>query len=327
MQDGMQDIETLMRDKLDTHCREQLSALLDGELAPDQARFLLRRLQHDRELGGCWERWQVCGDLLRGSAHALLPEGFSERVRSALHGEDIPAQALAAQGHASRARWLPWAGSAALAASVAAVALMVGRGAPQAPSPGPVAFDRVAAAPATTLPLASIDTGSGDAAPSQPAAPGSTPAAAAGTLATAALAAATGSVRRGERRHDREAASLRTATAGPRTILVADSAAEPGGATYPDAEAGAETPAATIADASLVLASPLPQSLPGLASGGDPLLAEARARPWPRSPLPGLAGGTFNAGLQVERPDYEAFEPQLPPPRDSEPVATESLTP
>ena len=30
--------------------RQQLSALVDGELAPDQALFLLRRLQHDVDL-------------------------------------------------------------------------------------------------------------------------------------------------------------------------------------------------------------------------------------------------------------------------------------
>ena len=53
-------------DKLDLHQRQQLSALVDGELAPDQARFLLRRLQHDAELSERFERWQLCGDVLRG---------------------------------------------------------------------------------------------------------------------------------------------------------------------------------------------------------------------------------------------------------------------
>ncbi|HSX65013.1 MAG TPA: RseA family anti-sigma factor, partial [Pseudoxanthomonas sp.] len=53
-------------DKLDNHYHLQLSALMDGALAPDQARFLLRRLQHDEELTGCWERWQLLGDVLRG---------------------------------------------------------------------------------------------------------------------------------------------------------------------------------------------------------------------------------------------------------------------
>src|SRR5690606_36407727 len=60
-------------DRLYAHNRRQLSAMLDGELSPDQARFMLRRLQHDGELAACWERWQVCGDVLRGRGHSLLP--------------------------------------------------------------------------------------------------------------------------------------------------------------------------------------------------------------------------------------------------------------
>ena len=59
-------------DKLYDHHRQQLSAMLDGELPPDQAKFMLRRLEHDRELAACWERWQVCGDVLRGRHEALL---------------------------------------------------------------------------------------------------------------------------------------------------------------------------------------------------------------------------------------------------------------
>ncbi|HWU69970.1 MAG TPA: RseA family anti-sigma factor, partial [Pseudoxanthomonas sp.] len=51
-------------DKFELHYRLQLSALIDGDLSPDEARFLLRRLQHDGELNACWERWQLCGDVL-----------------------------------------------------------------------------------------------------------------------------------------------------------------------------------------------------------------------------------------------------------------------
>ena len=36
-------------DKLELYHRQQLSAMLDGELPQDQARFLRRRLQHDAE--------------------------------------------------------------------------------------------------------------------------------------------------------------------------------------------------------------------------------------------------------------------------------------
>lgn len=71
-------------DRKDPQCRLQLSAMLDGELAPDEARFLLRRLQHDRKLADCWERWQIYGDLLRGSAPNVLPIDFSRQVMAAL---------------------------------------------------------------------------------------------------------------------------------------------------------------------------------------------------------------------------------------------------
>ncbi|HEY9254277.1 MAG TPA: RseA family anti-sigma factor, partial [Stenotrophomonas sp.] len=68
-------------DKFEVHYRQQLSALIDGELPADEARFLLRRLQHDEELSGCHERWQLCGDVLRGMASAPAPADFAARVR------------------------------------------------------------------------------------------------------------------------------------------------------------------------------------------------------------------------------------------------------
>src|SRR5690242_13131144 len=109
-------------DKMEAHLRQQLSAMMDGELASDEARFLFRRLQHDRELAGCWERWQVCSVLLRGQGTALLPADFSQRVarvvaldppQSSFAGE----QAVAATGTHPR-RWAWWGGGA-LAASLA----------------------------------------------------------------------------------------------------------------------------------------------------------------------------------------------------------------
>jgi anti-sigma factor RsiW len=83
-------------DKLHDHHRQQLSAMLDGELLPDQAKFMLRRLEHDGELAACWERWQVCGDILRGRHDALLPADFSRRVADAIAGQDHAASAATA---------------------------------------------------------------------------------------------------------------------------------------------------------------------------------------------------------------------------------------
>src|SRR5687768_9152621 len=114
-------------DKFDTHYRLQLSSMMDGELSLDEARFLLRRLRHDEELNGCWERWQLCGDVLRGEAQAPAPAGFAQRVGLAIAAE--PQQSAANRDPASRrsrsslARW----GGGALAASVALVALFMAR--------------------------------------------------------------------------------------------------------------------------------------------------------------------------------------------------------
>ena len=68
--------------------REQLSAMMDGALSADEARFLLRRMEHDDELADCWERWQFAGDAMRGIAGRALPADFSRRVGRAI-ADDI----------------------------------------------------------------------------------------------------------------------------------------------------------------------------------------------------------------------------------------------
>lgn len=158
-------------DKFELHYRLQLSALIDGDLSPDEARFLLRRLQHDGELNGCWERWQLCGDVLRGRALAPAPAGFAERVIAAIATETqtvaVPAPS-AARPRRTLAKW----GGGALAASVALIALFVARQqvpeentevpavASQAPAVTPVeapaASDAVASASVAAVATASV---------------------------------------------------------------------------------------------------------------------------------------------------------------------------
>jgi hypothetical protein len=109
------------QDRILDHHRQQLSALLDGELPPDETRFLLRRLQHDPQLLGCWERWQQAGDILRGNVEMPLPGRFATGVAEAVARE--PKRRLAADG----SRRLRWGGGAALAASAAVIALLLAR--------------------------------------------------------------------------------------------------------------------------------------------------------------------------------------------------------
>jgi negative regulator of sigma E activity len=111
--------------------REQLSALVDGTLDPARARFLLRRLQHDPELAGCFERWQLAGDALRGAGPLALPAGFGPRVAGAIAAETVPAASAVPQGVRR-----PWA-LGALAASVAVVALFVARPVFEGEAPAP----------------------------------------------------------------------------------------------------------------------------------------------------------------------------------------------
>ncbi|HFL6947220.1 TPA: sigma-E factor negative regulatory protein, partial [Stenotrophomonas maltophilia] len=151
--------------RLDQRHREQLSALVDGELGADEARFLLRRMEHDPELAGCQERWQLLGDVMRGQAPALAPAGFSAAVAAAIAAE--PAPQAEPRRQVRRTGWRAWGGGAALAASVAAVALFIGGEKLKESTPGePLAPQVIASqaelapAPATpaTVTEASVDT-------------------------------------------------------------------------------------------------------------------------------------------------------------------------
>lgn len=94
---------------IDDRLKEQLSAWLDGELPPDEARFLQRRLDNDPALRAQFERWQLASACLRGQPVRLMPAGFAERVQAGLDPA-VPA----------RARW-PWFASAAAAVLMAAL--------------------------------------------------------------------------------------------------------------------------------------------------------------------------------------------------------------
>lgn len=203
---------TPMNTDTDRHCidltqlssREQLSALMDGALPEDQTRFLLRRLQHDDELAGSWERWRIASDVMRGMAPARrLPGDFASRVSLALHGGEVAAEPAAAT---SRPAWLRrGAGMGALAAALAVVALM-GRPALEDDA-SPAAPAQVAA----TTPAAPLH---GQPAPSQPAPQLPTaPAGGSDMLAAASMAAAATASVKPARRSRPAAAVAATVTA------------------------------------------------------------------------------------------------------------------
>lgn len=124
--------------------RENLSALFDGELDGDAARFALKRLGHDAQWRESCGRWQLCGDVLRRRAHGaaepapgFAAAGFAERVAAAIQADAaLQASRAAAEPAPAHTELKPrkaagsrrgWFGGAALAASVAVAALFVAR--------------------------------------------------------------------------------------------------------------------------------------------------------------------------------------------------------
>lgn len=116
----------MKHDFIDENAREQLSALLDGELDnEDSARFLQRRLQHDDALVGQLVRWQLAGDILRANVRsegASDSEGTSDlatRVRAAIERE----QTRATEKPKARRGWMLWGSGLAAAAALGFAAL------------------------------------------------------------------------------------------------------------------------------------------------------------------------------------------------------------
>lgn len=128
--------------------REDLSALFDGELDADGARFALKRLGHDAQWRETCGRWQMCGDVLRSRAQGraapgFAGNGFADRVAAAIAADaalqavrDTHAGSVDVSAPIGAAGLTPrraagsrrgWIGGAALAASVAVAALFVAR--------------------------------------------------------------------------------------------------------------------------------------------------------------------------------------------------------
>ena len=280
-------------DKLFLYHRQQLSAMLDGELSPDEARFMLRRLQHDGVLASCWERWQVCGDVLRGQRNELLPADFARRVALAVAGDAAGVRDDSPR-RGARPRLARWGGGAAVAASVALLAVFAAR---QLPGPGALP------GPGSATPLVAQAAAPASPAPVAPPAAGASvdaagPAAAddvAAALAASAVALTETPRRTGERRVRAQApavARVQRAQSRP--------AAEP--APVADASLAAAAEAA-VAVAQAPAADEAPPEL-------FPMPAPGMARPWPRSLLPSTSGFTVAGGSLAPRvPAFEPFRP------------------
>jgi len=105
--------------------REQMSALLDSELAPHEMTGTLKQLSADDTLRQTWDRYHLIGDVMRGEGVRPSALGVADAVRERLAQEPailaMPKPAVAA---ASERPWLRPLAGAAIAASVAVLAIL-----------------------------------------------------------------------------------------------------------------------------------------------------------------------------------------------------------
>ncbi|WP_455234435.1 sigma-E factor negative regulatory protein [Thiogranum longum] len=106
-----------MRDEI----REQLSALVDDELEELERPLLLGRLQRDIELRECLGRYQLIGEVMRGSGRTATL-GVARRVQQVLEQEG-PLPVADLEKRSGRGWWKALSG-VAIAASVALVSIL-----------------------------------------------------------------------------------------------------------------------------------------------------------------------------------------------------------
>jgi Meckel syndrome type 1 protein len=274
--------------------RETLSAMFDGELVGDAVRFALKRLDHDAGWRETCGRWQMIGDVLRGEATSAAPAGFASGVMRML---DAEAQSVLASAHAermaasstaasSRRRWI---GGAALAASVAMVAVLVVRPFPETSAP----HRQVVSVPATTP------------APVAPTVSARAPvAASANDSSTTSVAAA-----------DVPGMTANHRVARRASRAVARAARSPA-APVRNETIQAQATVATVAPAPVTAGRPF-----------HPQVDDIVTRPWPRSVLSGDTAGALTVGFDsassTSPSSLYPFEPRLPESQPNRPSATE----
>ncbi len=70
--------------------KEQISALMDGELSPQEMADAMRQLRMDQMQKQCWQRYHMIGDAMRKNLPPHMDAGFADRVAAAISREDIP---------------------------------------------------------------------------------------------------------------------------------------------------------------------------------------------------------------------------------------------
>lgn len=99
---------------------EKLSALMDGELSELETRRILAAVEQDPVLRATWERYHLVRAAMQNDLSMAAEPGFSQRLGARLDEVALPRRRMGSGA-------LRWAGTAALAASVATVAIVGAR--------------------------------------------------------------------------------------------------------------------------------------------------------------------------------------------------------
>ncbi len=128
---------------------EQLSALMDGRLDGEQARFVLARAKDGEDVRQRWSRYHYAAQVLRGEHPLLLRDGFAESVMRSI---EPPARS---GSHFAR-RVVRWGAGGAIAATVAVAALVVTRPVGEMPVSAPMALTQGNASPGVSGPAIAV---------------------------------------------------------------------------------------------------------------------------------------------------------------------------
>jgi sigma-E factor negative regulatory protein RseA len=124
--------------------REQISALIDGELPEDEIGLLVLRLERDEQLRLAFGRFVLAGEAIRSPGGPLASRGFAASVSAAVDEDAAVAVTVGDAGTPAGFWWNRPAFATGIAASAALVAvLLVGRGAHEAGQIAQASLERV----------------------------------------------------------------------------------------------------------------------------------------------------------------------------------------
>jgi len=138
--------------------REQISALLDGELAKDELGLLVRRMERDAELRHAFGNYVLIGEALRAPGSITASRGFAARVEAAIDETPARVEPVDPLQAPRQWRWARPAIASAVAASLAVAGVLLLRLDSQVDEPVADTADRVESATFVDAPQSSAAT-------------------------------------------------------------------------------------------------------------------------------------------------------------------------